>query len=229
MFKIITLIVLTTGFLFSNINPMSMSQNNAQEKVKEKKLYKELISSLSTSLNGEYTMYLAVIYLNGISEPDDIGETINPDIKKSIKYFEKAINQEYYNAASILGSLYLLDNKLSKEEDNVKKAKHYLKIALEKNIYEATVPLSTISIFYEKDSETALKYLHMGANNKIASAELTLATLYAYGSEEFGVDKNLLIGNQFLERACLNKKKTEKVEEFCSSKDVLNYKKEVEK
>ena len=229
MFKTITLIVLTTGFLFSNINPMSIAKNNTQKNIKEKKIYKELISSLSTSLNGEYTIYLAVIYLNGISEPDDVGETIKPDIKKSIQYFEKAINQGYYKAASILGSLYLLDNKLSKEEDNIKKAKYYLKIALDKGIYESTISLSTIYLYYEKDSETALKYLHIGANNHIASAELTLATLYAYGSKEFGISKNLLVGNQFLEKACLNKRKTEKVEEFCSSKDVLNYKKEVKK
>lgn len=234
MFKFIISLALTSSILFANIglenlsvNSIMNQQNSAKEdKKEEEKTYASLINSLKSSSSGEYTMYLAVIYLNGISEPDSQGETVPQNIDLAIKYFEKSISLEYYQASAILGSLYIFDPRFMVKEDNVAKAKHYLNLALEKEVYESTMALANIYFYYEKDIAKALEYLHLGASKNIATAELALATLYGYGSKELGIEKNEFIGNQFLEKACKNKNKTDKVEEFCNSDKVLNYKKE---
>ena len=209
-----------------NLMGGSNVQNGDQPK-KDSKKYKDLINFLTRSSNGEHTMYLAVIYLNGILTPDEDGDTVKIDIDKSIKFFIKSINLEYYQSSAILGSLYLYNDKFKNKKDSFKKAKYYLSLAIKKEVYEATVALSSI-YFYEDNVNKGLEFLHIGAKNNISTAQLSLATLYGYGSKDLKIKQNKLIGNNFLEDACKNKTKTKKVKEFCSSQKVIN-KNEVDK
>ena len=204
---------------------MGVTQEKKEDIKNDRKVYSELISKLSESYDSEYSLYLATIYLNGISEKDDEGKIVEQDIKKSIKYFEKSINLNNFKSSAMLGSLYLFDSRFDKEENKIKKAKYYLNLAFKNGIYEASTALSSIYFYYEKNTKKGMEILYSGVDHNNSGAQLTLAVLYASGSKELKVSKNILLADSFLEKACLNKKKIKKVEKFCSSDKVLNYKK----
>jgi TPR repeat protein len=209
-----------TNFIGENSSPMNImnQSNNLKEK---KKNYKELISFLEKSTNGEYVMYLAVLYLNGSITPDEFGNNIEKDIDKSLKYFKKSIALEYYPSAAVLGSLYLYDENFMIKKDNIKKAKYYLTLAIEKEVYGASTALSSLYFFYDKDTNKGLEILFIGAEKGISTAQLGLATLYAYGSKELDIKQNKTLANKYLGMACSNKNKTKKVTDFCHSKKVI--------
>jgi len=228
LFVIFQIILLNAATIPNSMENMigSVNSNTAQmTEENSKKTYDELINGLSKSFDPSHAMYLATIYLNGISEPDIEGHIVKADINKSIKYFEKSINLNDFKSAAMLGSLYLFDSRFDTQKDRVKKAKYYLNLAVKNGIYEATTALASIYLYYEKNTNKGFETLYLGAKNNNSSAQLILATLYAYGSKDLNVSRNIILGNSFLEKACLNKKKTKKVEEFCSSDNVLNYKK----
>lgn len=223
-------ILLITALLLSTLNatnlmgggnyPLDTFNTTNQDINEKKKSYTELISFLKNSNNGEYIMYLAVLYLNGSNHPDEEGNIVEKDIEKSIYYFEKSIKLEYFNASSILGSLYLYNNDFMILPDNIKKAKFYLELALEKEIYDATIALSTIYLYYDNEIDKGIDVLLVGAAKGVSTAQLGLATLFANGSKDLNIVKNLPLANKYLTMACLNEKQTKKVKEYCSSKKV---------
>ncbi len=215
-------------FLFLSINLFGMEgfsnlpsfetlpqQNAVSEK---KKNYQELITFLSQSNNGEYLFYLAIIYANGINTPDDYKNTVKRDVDKSVIYFNKAINNGYYNAAAILGAFYLYHESFMILPDNIKKSKKVLQLALKNKVYEATTFLADIYFNYENNPEKGLELLFLGADHNNAQAQLMVATIYGFGYNQgsFSVKKNDVMASQYLTMACTNKNKTKKIEDFCS-------------
>lgn len=219
MNKILITFSLLITFSFSNgiqiPNIMDMQEN------KEKKLYKDLISFLDGSPSGEYKMYLAIIYLNGIDIPDSKGNTINEDIKLSIEYFKKSIGLGYFKSSTILGSLFLFDDRFKKIKDFDKKAKFYLTQGLDNGIDESIMALSSYYFYYEKNATQALELLHLGSRSNLSTAQLALATTYGYGSKELKIKQDLFLGNKYLKLACENKKQTEYVKKFCNSNYII--------
>jgi len=134
---------------------------------------------------------------------------------------KKAISLGYYNAAQILGSLYLYHKDFMTEKNFLKKAEQYLKLALKNGFYESTTNLANIYINYKNDYETALTYLIMGAEHDIAATQLMLAILYNWGYVDpksgFEIKKDPYTAQMLLTKACTNKNKTPMVDNFCKS------------
>jgi len=205
-----------------NSDPISSIMNSESSEIQNKKKnYKELISFLEKSTNGEYVMYLATLYLNGSVTPDELGNTVDKDLDKAEKFFKRSISLGYFESAAILGSLYLFDDGFIVKENNIEKAEHFLSLAIKNEIYEATVALSSIYFFYKKDVDKGLEVLMIGADKGVSSAQLGIATLFAYGSKDLDIKQNKMLANKYLEKACLNKVQTKKVKEFCHSKNVI--------
>jgi len=195
------------------------------------KTYATLINTLEKNPSGEFALALAVIYLNGISVPDSEGKTIKPDKEKAIKFFNKAISLGNYEAASILGSLYLYHPVLSFEKDSVKKAKYYLELALKKGKYEASTPLADLLINKEGNYTEAIRVLEEGAKHGVSTAQLMLAIMYNWGVVDSSGRQILkpepMTANALLTQACTNPNATEKVKEFCQNPEYI--KKEAKK
>ncbi len=206
-------------------NPISFSNNGSDlaQKINKTKKYSDLINTLATSPNAEHALYLAIIYMNGISKPDTTGAIVKPDLKKAIFYFKKAIDLGNYNASAILGAMYLYHDKLAQTPNNIKKAKYYLNLALKNKIYGATTILADIYMNNEKNLKKAEEVLEIGAEHNVATAQFLLAILYNWGYTINGytIKPNKIMANLLLTKACLNKNKTKRITEFCNSQYVI--------
>lgn len=196
----------------------------AKEVKESKKSYEELISSIKNSGNGEFYLYLAIIYANGMPEPDDFGKTVPKDIDQAVLYFNKSVEAGYLKAAPIAGSLFLYNEDFMTRKDNVKTAKQFLEHALksgEKDIEnEASPALADIYANYEKDIEKSINLLNQCAKNGSSTCQLMMGLTYFHGINEgsFLVKKNEEIASKYLTEACTNKeKKIDRVEDFCKS------------
>ena len=203
-----------------DINPNSSIPNDIKN---SKKTYKDLINALKVAPSGEYQFYLATIYLNGIDTPDSTGATVKKDTEKALFYFKKAIELGYYNAAQILGALYVYHKDLIIRPNNIEKAIKYLKLAVENGLYDGTIVLADIYFNYKNDKKEGLKYLELGVEHNIPTAQLMLAILYNWGVNDgngFVVEKDPYTAQMLLTKACTNKNATENVKKFCNSKAV---------
>jgi len=229
IFKKIVGLLLASTLLFSNTLNFGANQIQSNIQVPQKKTYAELLNALKTSPSGEHSFYLAMIYLKGMNTPDEEGKIINKDISLAKKYFNKSISLGYYNAAQILGSLYLYNEDFSKEENHINKALSLLKLALSKGLYEGTTALADIYINHKNEPAKGIEYLKLGATHNIPTAQLFLAILYnwGYNSKNYSLKKDPYTAQALLTQACTNKNITENVKNFCSSKNVkINKKKE---
>ena len=226
MKKIIILIIAIISFgnateiMNGGNSSISNILNQKEGPISKKKNYKELVPFLEKSNNGEYTFYLAILYLKGSVTPDEFGNVVLKDTTKALKFFKKSIDLEYYQSASVLGSLYIYNEDFMTMEDNVKKGKHYLTLAIKNEIYEASTALASLYFYYDKDADKGLETLMIGADKGISTAQLVLATTFAYGLKDINIQQNKAMANKFLEMACLNKNKTKEVIKFCNSKNV---------
>jgi len=203
---------------------------NLDSKIKESKKYSDLIKALESAPTGEFSFYLGIIYLNGINKPDSEGKTIKKDIEKAKFFFNKAIQLGYYNAAQILGALYLYHKDFMKEPNNIEKAEYYLNLAIKNGLYDGTTSLAEIYINYKNNYKKGLEYLELGSVHNIPTSQLMLAMLYNWGYKNpttgFQIKKDPYTAQMLLTKACTNKNITKKVKEFCSSKYVKINKKE---
>jgi len=232
MKKISLAIVCIASMLYSSplsssvsggFNPLTKSSAKTSD-AEKKDNYNELVSFLSKSPSGEYAMSLAIIYLNGIEEPDAYGNTIKPNIKKTIFYLKKSSDLNYFKSDFILGSLYYNDHRFKELDNSQKLAKKFLLKAFKNKIYESALPLSGYYFYTEKNPKKAIEILHQGAKNNDSSSQLALATTYGYGSPDAGIKQNKFLGNKFLGEACSNENKTRYVTKFCNSAYILNKK-----
>jgi TPR repeat protein len=227
---LLSLIIFLSVCLYANqsnfsgniLSPSSDVTSGLAKEIKGKKTYNELIKALETSPSAEHKMYLGIIYLNGMVIPDAENNIIKPDIKKAVSFFNKAIEGKFYQAAQILGGLYLYHPVLSKEQDKIEKAIKYLKIALDNNLYDGSTLLAQ-AYFAKNEFKKGIKVLSIGAEHNVASSELMLAMLYQWGLKYNNVEyihKDSTKANILLSKACSNKNKTAFVKDFCSSSQV---------
>jgi len=228
MKTILISILLLTNFIFAGAlslegNLAGLNGSKIMEKTKNK-TYKELISALEIAPNGEYAFYLAIIYTNGMSEPDSVGDTVEKDKGKALLFFNKSIELGYYNAAQVLGSLYVYHEDFITESDNILKAERFLKLSIENGSYEGTTILADIYMNYLDKPQKGIDILIVGAENGISGAQLMLAIIYNWGVNKdkngFEVKQDKMLAQMLITKACTNKNKTKKVIEFCSSKSI---------
>jgi TPR repeat protein len=217
-------IIYADNSIFNNFNTLSSPELKVP-----KKNYKELISLLESTPNGLFSLYLAVIYTNGINEPDKEGNIIKKNKEKALFFYNKAIELDNFNAAQILGSLYIYHEDFNKEQDAVIKAKKYLNLALENKLYESTIILGEIYLKITPDYKKAVHYLEIGAKNNIPTAQLMLGLLYNFGIEkskinDFELKKDKYIADMLLTKACTNIKATKLVKDYCNSKFIIKRK-----
>lgn len=218
------IIYIFTLLLFSIANANELPNFNMKETQilpkeieNKKKNYNDLIAMLSESNNPEYLFYLAIIYTNGISDKDDFGNIVKQDSNKAIFYYKKSFDYGYYNAAAVLGAMYLYNQNFIILPNNIKESKKWLQLALKNKVYESTTFLAEIYFNYEKNPKKGLQLLFLGAEKNNATAQIMVATLYGYGYKQgtFELKKNEAMGSEFLTLACTNKNKTKKVQDFC--------------
>lgn len=232
MKKIIISIFLGSMFLLqaasfqqlSSFSNLSNVKTSVPGNIKGKKTYKELINALKMAPSGKYQFYLATIYLNGIKTPDSTGAIVKKNTDKSLFYFRRAIDLGYYNAAQILGALYMYHKDFIVRPHNVEKAIGYLKLALAHGFYGGTTILANIYFNYKNNKEEGLKYLKIGAKHNISTAQLMLAILYNWGTNDgkgFVIKKDPYTAQMLLTKACTNKNATPNVKKICNSPSVI--------
>ena len=110
--------------------------------------------------------------------------------------------------------------------NNIELAEKYLNLALENDVPEAYTILADIYFNFKEDGAKAVEYLSKGAEANISTSQYALAVIYKNGlnSEAFSLEPNEFIASKYLTDACLNNKKTKKLEELCSSDVVIKEK-----
>lgn len=222
--KYILLALLLSTQLFSAGLNLNFNQENT-EKIEEKR-YSDIISYLKQQNDAESYFYLFSFYLNGSYEKDSEGKVIDKDTNLAIEYLQKAIDMGYPHGSITMGSLYLYHEDFIVRENNIEKAEFYLNQAIKDEVYEAYTILSDIYFNFKEDGEKAVNLLSKGAIHNIATAQYALAVIYKNGlsSATFNLEANEMISSKYLTDACLNPKKTKKVEEICSSQIVIKEK-----
>ena len=199
-----------------NFNPMANTTESSK-----KDNYNDLIQFLSKSPSGEYSMSLGMIYLEGFTTPDALGNVVKPDLDKAIFYLKKSVDLGYTKSLFILGSVYYNDDRFKSIKNKNSLSEKYLSAAIDAGIYEAGVPLSSLYFYEYKNPKKAMQILHESADNNSSAAQLALAITYGFGAKDANIKKNEFLGNQFLELACKNKDKTTYVDKFCKSSYTL--------
>lgn len=224
--KYLIILILFLNYLnANNLNILGNSDNIQTENIEEKK-YSDILAFLEKQGDGESLFYLSSFYLNGSDKPDSEGKTVPKNTELAKKYLEKSVQLKYPFSAITLGSLYLYHEDFIVEENNIEKAEKFLNISLEQEVFEAYTILADIYFNFKGDAQKAVNYLSEGASHEIATSQYALAVIYNSGinSETFSIEKNELISSKYLTDACLNNKKTKKLEEICSSQIVIKEK-----
>jgi TPR repeat protein len=209
-------------FLALSANIFAGSIITPQKQEVQPKTYTSLVNTLGSSPSGEHAFYLGVLYLNGAIEPDENNNTLEKNTKLAIKFFDKSIFLGYTQATQIVGTFYLTHGDLKKIPGAKEKAYKLIYKAMDNNLYDAT-PMLAQSLLNDHKAKEALRVLELGAENNIAAAQLSLAIIYQYGlkDKDFSIDKSENLANILLSKACTNKKSTDAVKDFCSSKYIL--------
>lgn len=224
--KKLLLLTLFVIHSFASGFQIPLPDTNVKSEKKEDKRYSDIISYLKEQNDGESYFYLFSFYLNGSYEPDTEGKVIEKNTELAIEYLEKAIQFNYPYATITLGSLYLYHEDFIIKENNIELAEKYLNLALENDVPEAYTILADIYFNFKEDGAKAVEYLSKGAEANIATSQYALAVIYKNGlnSEAFSLEPNEFIASKYLTDACLNNKKTKKLEELCSSDAVIKEK-----
>lgn len=223
MNKILFILLITICF-YSNLfsNQLEGLTNNSS-KTEEKKSYSELIQYLETQGDGENLFYLANLYLNGSYTKDSYGNVVEKNTEKAIYWLNKSAELKFPYAAISLGSLYLYHEDFIIKPNNIELSEKYLNMALEIETYEAYTILADIYFNFKGKADIAIDYLMKGAEKNIATSQYALAVIYNKGltDKSILIEKNEIISNIYLTKACTNNKKTKKIEELCYNSSLI--------
>jgi len=223
------LILLIVFFLHLEGSSFNLSQGNIlnTDTKKESKIsYNEMIRYMIQSNDPSQLFGVGVIYMNGIEDKDDSGLSISVDLEKALYYFNTSINKGYKKGNAIVGAFYLYNKNLSKISNSENSAEIYLKKAIAANDISAYIYLSDLYNRQDKVEES-INVLMLGANQNDATAQLMVAYMYNNGVYNEKSKKQLIYKNEknalfFLNKACSNKNKSEKVKKTCfNSKEVI--------
>ncbi len=214
------------GFDINNINSID---SKSSEKKEDLVIYKDMLSYLQNSENTDQLMVVGTLLITGTDIPDSTGEIIKPDPLVGEKYLIKSAKLGNIRAYSILGGLYFMNENMKPLDKNYEFAEKYLKLGFENGDTEAGVLLS--NLYLEKENyEKGISLLFDLANKKDSNAQLGLAILFKNGlynkNGEAVLNKNIASANQYLDLACNNSNKSEKIKNFCfDSKNIVFNKK----
>jgi len=212
--KYILIMIMSITFLFGE--GLSLEKKDSDTN-KEKIIYKDMISYLKNSNDANQFIVLGSLYANGTEEKDALGQKIEIDIFLAEKYLLKSAEMGNIRALSVLGGLILIKEEMRKLDPKLIKAEHYLTTAFKNGDFQAGTILS--DLYFEKnDNEKAIAILFESAEGHDSNAELGLAILFQKGliknnKRIIKRDSNLAI--MYLNRACKNENKSEKVIKIC--------------
>lgn len=185
---------------------------------KEKIIYSEMINYLKNSTFSKDMIALGTIYVNGIPDKDDLGETINADPLLSEKYFKKAIEMGDDKADALLGGLYLYNDNMKRIDVNGEKAFFYITKAYRAGNVEMSSILADLH-FQKKEFRKGVKVLMKGDEYNDSSSQFALALAFKKGLRDdnavYVLEKNDETANFYLNKACLNENKTKKIHDLC--------------
>jgi len=218
-------ISLNNGNLFNDMASTKVDKyinKYKNEKGKEKLSYKELISFLKSSNDKDKIMILGILYSTDSNEPDSYGEYIKADRYLAQKYLLQSYRMGNSKALSMLGGLIFYNDNMAKLDPKLEKAEEYLSTAFKEGEFESGLILANVQLVkgeYAKGIQTLL-YL---ANQGDASAQMELAFIFQKGI--FSKENNKMVIEPdrdmaliFLNKACKNESKSEKITSFCYSK-----------
>ncbi|OOM11704.1 tetratricopeptide repeat protein [Clostridium saccharobutylicum] len=145
------------------------------------------LERLALEGNVELQYQLGVLY--------QLGEEVEKDYKKAVKYFKMAAENGYADAQCELGHMYCTGKGV---EVDYKEGYKWLKLAGNQN---NDIAQGNIGFMYEngygvkQDYEEAFRYYIMSAQNGNATAQKTVANMYQKG---LGVEKNIEESNKWL-------------------------------
>lgn len=224
-------VLLTTSLNADSLGFKAMKIDTNKEvsdfkKNKEKFSYKELISFLKNSNDKKKLMILGALYASDSKEPDSYGEYIKADPALAMKYLLKSYKLGESDALVVLSGLILYNDKMSVLDRDLSKIKQYLKQAKKEHVKSASLLLG-ITELLRSEYEEGISELVFAANKlNDSSAQLELALIFQKGiySQKEGrtvveTDRNL--AEYYLNKACTNEEKSDKVNEFCNSSRVI--------
>lgn len=182
-------------------------------------VYKDMLSFLKNSHNAEQLMILGSLYANGTTKKDSLGEIIPIDIILAKKYLIKSAEMGNNRALTILGGLILFKKEMNKLDPKLKLAEKYLRFAFDSGDNEAAPLLSNI-LFRKNKNQEAIEVLVLSSNRGDSTSQLALAFLFKQGfkgANGFEVKSNIKLAEKYLNEACLNENRSDKVKKTCMS------------
>lgn len=228
--KIIRLMYIILIISFYNLNAFDLgSLENSKESQKEEKvIYKDMLSYLKNSDNTDQLMVVGTLLITGTNIPDSVGDIIKPEPLLGESYLIKSAKLGNIRAYSILGGLYFMNENMKPFDKNYELAEKYLKLGFESGDTEAGVLLSNLYLEkeeFEKGLSLLFKLAHTDSNAQLGLAILFKNGLYNKKGESIIV-RNIDSANQYLNLACNNSVKSEKIKNFCfDTKNIIFNKK----
>jgi len=232
MKKILLLIILISNLfsfdLTSNIKtPDTFSTINSfkENSKKEKFSYDDLIAFLKASNDKNKILILGVLYANDSEKPDDFGKYIKADPILAKKYILQSYKMGNKDALAILSGLILYNDKMSILDKDLSETKKML-IQSEKDGNIKGILLLAITELLRGEYDDGISTLIKAANMNDASAQLELAIIYQKGIYSEKLKKMVISPNRdvaefYLNQACTNENKSDKVREFCYSPEII--------
>jgi len=208
----------TTGNMSGNKEIENYKNHNQKEKFS----YSEMISFLKNSKNKNKLMILGVLYAQRSDKPDDYGVYIEADPALSLKYIMKSYHMGNKEALVILAGLILYNDNMAKLDMNLDKTKNILIKAKNENTKSAEFMLALVELL-RKEYEIGVKDMVIAAENGDASAQLEAALIFQKGiaksknSKEYIIKPQRDLSEYYLNKACTNENKSDKITEFCNS------------
>lgn len=210
---------------FSGIDTKTTINKYKQDTKKEKLSYTELLAFLKNSNDKNKIMILGVLYSHDSDKPDDYGNTIKADPVLAKQYLLESYKMGKKESLVILAGLTLYNDNMAKLDPKLDYAKKILIKSQKEGVKKGVILLAIVELI-RGEYEEGLKSMTLSANSGDSSAQLELALIYQKGifSEK---EKKLVIKPErnvaefYLNKACNNPIKADKVKEFCYSKSVL--------
>lgn len=207
-------------FIFLTISAFGLKIEDSNKKNEEEKIiYKDMLAYMLMTNDPSQYLALGSLYATGSSIKDSTGAVIKQDIFLAEKYLLKAANMGNNHALTVLGGFILLNNKMQELDPKLIKAEGYLNKAYKSGDLSAGVLLSNL-YFSKNNYIKGLEKLTECAERKDSSAQLALALLFKEGMADSKgkiiFEKNMRTAEFYLNKACTNEHKSEKVMNFCS-------------
>jgi len=213
--KLIFLFIMSTSLFGFGLESQTSNSPQKNNKVS----YTQMISLMELSKDPEQTFGIGVLYMNGIKDKDDYGQVLQKDLNKALFYFDKSINDGYLKGYGMVGGLLLYNKNLKEIKGSDKLSKKYLTKAIAVGDRSAYVYLADLYT-RNNDFQKAIDVLMTGANSHDSTSQYMIAKFYHEGLVDPMNKKQLVFKDEkkalyFLNLACSNNSKTEKLQKMC--------------